>query len=66
MESDGKHITLDGRDDTCPTDWGEPGTNVQRSCYQLIHQGTRLIPCGWEQLRLVTDGYLTAITHYLT
>ena len=48
MESNGKHITLDGKPvarDTSPIYWGEPGTNGQHSFYQLIHQGTRLIPC---------------------
>jgi glucose-6-phosphate isomerase len=48
MESNGKHVTLDGRwvdYDTCPVYWGEPGTNGQHSFYQLIHQGTRLVPC---------------------
>ena len=47
MESNGKHVTLDGRVvdyDTGPVYWGEPGTNGQHSFYQLIHQGTRLIP----------------------
>ena len=50
MESDGKHVTLDGRRvdyDTGPIYWGEPGTNGQHSFYQLIHQGTRLIPCDF-------------------
>jgi glucose-6-phosphate isomerase len=47
MESNGKHVTLDGRHvdyDTGAIYWGEPGTNGQHSFYQLIHQGTRLIP----------------------
>ena len=47
MESNGKHVTVDGRAvtyDTGPVYWGEPGTNGQHSFYQLIHQGTRLIP----------------------
>jgi glucose-6-phosphate isomerase len=50
MESNGKHITLDGRKvtyETSPIYWGEPGTNGQHSFYQLIHQGTRLIPCDF-------------------
>ena len=50
MESNGKHITLSaGRVgyDTGPIYWGEPGTNGQHSFYQLIHQGTRLIPCDF-------------------
>jgi glucose-6-phosphate isomerase len=48
MESNGKHVTLDGNAvdyQTGPVYWGEPGTNGQHSFYQLIHQGTRLIPC---------------------
>ena len=48
MESNGKHVTLDGAEVDYPTGaiyWGEPGTNGQHSFYQLIHQGTRLIPC---------------------
>ena len=51
MESNGKRVTLDGRviDDyqTSPIFWGEPGTNGQHSFYQLIHQGTRTIPCDF-------------------
>jgi glucose-6-phosphate isomerase len=50
MESNGKHVTLDGSKvscDTGPIYWGEPGTNGQHSFYQLIHQGTRLIPCDF-------------------
>jgi len=50
MESNGKRITLDGEPVTCdtgPVYWGEPGTNGQHSFYQLIHQGTRLIPCDF-------------------
>jgi glucose-6-phosphate isomerase len=50
MESNGKHVTLDGNKidyDTGPIYWGEPGTNGQHSFYQLIHQGTRLIPCDF-------------------
>ena len=51
MESNGKHVTLDGAaiDDyqTGPIFWGEPGTNGQHSFYQLIHQGTKLIPCDF-------------------
>jgi glucose-6-phosphate isomerase len=51
MESNGKRVTLDGRviDDyqTGPIFWGEPGTNGQHSFYQLIHQGTRMIPCDF-------------------
>jgi glucose-6-phosphate isomerase len=50
MESNGKHVTVDGRGVAHPTGqiyWGEPGTNGQHSFYQLIHQGTRLIPCDF-------------------
>ena len=50
MESNGKSVTLEGRHvayDTGPIYWGEPGTNGQHSFYQLIHQGTRLIPCDF-------------------
>jgi glucose-6-phosphate isomerase len=50
MESNGKHVTLDGTKvdyATGPIYWGEPGTNGQHSFYQLIHQGTRLIPCDF-------------------
>ncbi|MGC2583836.1 MAG: glucose-6-phosphate isomerase [Acidobacteriaceae bacterium] len=50
MESNGKHVTLSGervKYETGPIFWGEPGTNGQHSFYQLIHQGTRLIPCDF-------------------
>ncbi|HEY7531433.1 MAG TPA: glucose-6-phosphate isomerase [Nitrospiraceae bacterium] len=50
MESNGKYVTIDSRHvsyDTGPVYWGEPGTNGQHSFYQLIHQGTRLIPCDF-------------------
>jgi glucose-6-phosphate isomerase len=50
MESNGKSVTLDGRQvdyDTGAVYWGEPGTNGQHSFFQLIHQGTRLIPCDF-------------------
>src|SRR5579863_10233688 len=50
MESNGKHVRVDGTPvdtDTGPIYWGEPGTNGQHSFYQLIHQGTRLIPCDF-------------------
>ena len=50
MESNGKHVTLDGIKvdyQTGPIYWGEPGTNGQHSFYQLIHQGTRLVPCDF-------------------
>ena len=50
MESNGKHVTLEGAEvayQTGPIFWGEPGTNGQHSFYQLIHQGTKLIPCDF-------------------
>src|SRR6266481_5301028 len=50
MESNGKHVTLEGKKvdyQTCPIYWGEPGTNGQHSFYQMIHQGTRVIPCDF-------------------
>jgi glucose-6-phosphate isomerase len=50
MESNGKHVTLEGTEvtyQTAPVYWGEPGTNGQHSFYQLIHQGTKLIPCDF-------------------
>jgi glucose-6-phosphate isomerase len=50
MESNGKHTQLDGRHvdvETAPILWGEPGTNGQHSFYQLIHQGTRIVPCDF-------------------
>ena len=50
MESNGKHVTLEGKVvdyQTGPIYWGEPGTNGQHSFYQLIHQGTKLIPCDF-------------------
>lgn len=50
MESNGKHVTVDGAEvdyQTGPIYWGEPGTNGQHSFYQLIHQGTKLIPCDF-------------------
>jgi glucose-6-phosphate isomerase len=50
MESNGKHVTLDGTEVGCQTGpiyWGEPGTNGQHSFYQMIHQGTKLIPCDF-------------------
>jgi glucose-6-phosphate isomerase len=50
MESNGKQVTIDGTEvnrQTSPVYWGEPGTNGQHSFYQLIHQGTRLVPCDF-------------------
>jgi glucose-6-phosphate isomerase len=64
MESNGKHVTLDGATvdyETGPIYWGEPGTNGQHSFYQLIHQGTRLIPCDFigfcQALNPLPDGH---------
>lgn len=50
MESNGKRTTLDGRDvawQTCPVVWGQPGTNGQHAFYQMIHQGTSIVPCDF-------------------
>jgi glucose-6-phosphate isomerase len=50
MESNGKRVTLDGQPvdyATSPVYWGEPGTNGQHSFYQLIHQGTQIVPCDF-------------------
>jgi glucose-6-phosphate isomerase len=62
MESNGKSVTLEGKrldHETAPVWWGEPGTNGQHSFYQLIHQGTRLIPCDFigfcQPLNLLKD-----------
>jgi glucose-6-phosphate isomerase len=58
MESNGKSVTLDGEPVTCmtgPVVWGTPGTNGQHAYYQLIHQGTRLIPCDF-------IGFVRAVT----
>jgi glucose-6-phosphate isomerase len=68
MESNGKHVTLDGRVvdySTGPVYWGEPGTNGQHSFYQLIHQGTNLIPVdliGFGQSRITTCAVSTTAT----
>ena len=65
MESNGKHVTLDGTEvdyQTGPIYWGEPGTNGQHSFYQLIHQGTRLIPCDFIALRPGRSIRLAGIT----
>jgi glucose-6-phosphate isomerase len=54
MESNGKHVSLDGSTvdyQTGPVYWGEPGTNGQHSFYQLIHQGTQAIPCDFIAFR---------------
>jgi glucose-6-phosphate isomerase len=50
MESNGKHVTRDGQHvkwQTCPVVWGQPGTNGQHAFYQMIHQGTKLVPCDF-------------------
>ncbi len=50
MESNGKHVALNGSRvtwETCPSVWGQPGTNGQHAFYQMIHQGTRLVPCDF-------------------
>jgi glucose-6-phosphate isomerase len=50
MESNGKRVTLDGEEVACttgPVIWGQPGTNGQHAFYQLIHQGTRMVPCDF-------------------
>lgn len=50
MESNGKHVTLKGERvdwQTCPVIWGQPGTNGQHAFYQMIHQGTKIIPCDF-------------------
>jgi glucose-6-phosphate isomerase len=59
MESNGKHVALDGRTvgcETAPIVWGEPGTNGQHSFYQLIHQGTRIVPCDFAQAEALAFG----------
>ena len=67
MESNGKHVTLDGVSvdyETGPIFWGEPGTNGQHSFYQLIHQETKLIPCdfiGFCKLQLRHDSSTNAL-----
>jgi glucose-6-phosphate isomerase len=67
MESNGKHVTIDGRPVDCqtgPVYWGEPGTNGQHSFYQLLHQGTRLVPCDFigfcQPLQVSDNGRLDA------
>jgi len=72
MESNGKHITVDNKEvsyQTSPVYWGEPGTNGQHSFYQLLHQGTRLIPCDFiafnESLNAVGDHHDLLIANVL-
>ncbi len=67
MESNGKHVMLDGAAvsaDTSPIYWGEPGTNGQHSFYQLIHQGTRLIPCDFIAFGQAAQSRSAVITIY--
>ena len=67
MESNGKHVTLDGKKvdyQTSPIYWGEPGTNGQHSFYQLIHQGTRLIPCDFIAFAHVAHATWAVTTTY--
>ena len=68
MESNGKHVTLEGTEvdyQTGPIYWGEPGTNGQHSFYQLIHQGTRLIPCDFIAFGQPLNPYRPAPRHTL-
>lgn len=73
MESNGKHVTCDGQPVGCQTSpivWGEPGTNGQHSFYQLLHQGTRLVPCdfigfGQSLNPMGPDGSRTDLQHDL-
>jgi glucose-6-phosphate isomerase len=61
MESNGKRVGLDGRPvhvDTAPIVWGEPGTNGQHAFYQLIHQGTKLVPCDFIGFLRPVEGQL--------
>jgi glucose-6-phosphate isomerase len=63
MESNGKRVGMDGRDLTNhsgPVVWGEPGTNGQHAFYQLIHQGTRVVPC---EFMLARDGHEADLAH---
>ncbi len=63
MESNGKRVDMDGRDlerQSGPVVWGEPGTNGQHAFYQLIHQGTRIVPC---EFLLAAKGHESALAH---
>ncbi|WP_413873901.1 glucose-6-phosphate isomerase [Albidovulum sp.] len=63
MESNGKRVAMDGTDlhmDSGPVVWGEPGTNGQHAFYQLIHQGTRVIPC---EFLVGREGHEPALAH---
>ena len=64
MESNGKRVAMDGQDLTRhsgPIVWGEPGTNGQHAFYQLIHQGTRVVPC---EFLLAANGHEPALAHH--
>ena len=64
MESNGKRVAMDGHDltrHTGPIVWGEPGTNGQHAFYQLIHQGTRVVPC---EFLLAANGHEPALAHH--
>ncbi|OCX62296.1 glucose-6-phosphate isomerase [Thioclava sp. SK-1] len=63
MESNGKRVSMDGKDlpyNSGPVVWGEPGTNGQHAFYQLIHQGTRVIPC---EFMLAMEGHEPDLAH---
>lgn len=63
MESNGKRVAMDGTDlpvDSGPVVWGEPGTNGQHAFYQLIHQGTRVVPC---EFMVAAEGHEEALRH---
>jgi glucose-6-phosphate isomerase len=67
MESNGKRVMLDGREvpvDTGSIVWGEPGTNGQHAFYQLLHQGTTLVPCDLIGFARPTDGLLQGTEHH--
>jgi glucose-6-phosphate isomerase len=64
MESNGKRVAMDGRDLTVPSGpvvWGEPGTNGQHAFYQLIHQGTRVVPC---EFLVAAEGHEPELAHH--
>ncbi|NKX46153.1 glucose-6-phosphate isomerase [Roseicyclus persicicus] len=64
MESNGKRVAMDGRDlpvESGPVVWGEPGTNGQHAFYQLIHQGTRVIPC---EFLVAAEGHEPELAHH--
>ncbi|SPF80793.1 glucose-6-phosphate isomerase [Pseudoprimorskyibacter insulae] len=64
MESNGKGVSMDGADLTCqsgPVVWGEPGTNGQHAFYQLIHQGTRVVPC---EFLVAAEGHEPDLAHH--